>query len=1183
VPIGPVRRTARSEPGTLPGVEAVVSCRRCGAENLAEHKFCSRCGAPLASTCPACGYENPPVHRFCSECGAALEARPSASQRAADAAPQRPERRFVSVLFADLVGFTSLSESRDPEEVRGLLTRYFDRSREVIGRFGGTVEKYIGDAVMAVWGAVEANEDDAERAVRAALELVDAVAELGEEIRVPELALRAGVLSGEASVGPGGNEQGLIVGDLVNTASRLQSMAEPSTVVVGEATQELVREAVRFEPLGSQKVKGKDVPVAAYRALRVMGQRGGRGRSEGIEPPFVGREEELRLLKDQLHGTGRDRRSRLVSVVGEAGIGKSRLAWELLKYVDGIKETVFWHSGRSPSYGEGLTFWALGEMVRFRAGIADTDDPAKSRMKLRTAVADLIPDPEDQRWVEPRLAGLIGIDEMPQGDRSEQFAALRSFFHAIASRGTTVLLFEDLHWADDGLLDFIVELVERSPRHPILVITLARPDLLERRAAWGSGHRSFLSLHLAPLPDASMTALVSGMVPGMSGHAVKTIVERAAGIPLYAVEFVRMLLASGDVRRAGDEFVLVGDPEDLRIPNSLHAVIGARLDRLGGAERSLVEDAAVLGQAFTLRGLQALRPEPAAELEARLRGLLHKELLELEDDPRSPERGQYRFVQSLIREVAYSRVGRAERRERHLRVAEYFRRLDLDELAAATASHYLAAFEMSAPGEEAGLIEKASAALLRAARRAAGLHANRQALALFDRAIEISRSAAEVASLQMLAAQSANHASDVDRAVDYARQALSFARSTGDPDTIVQSATLLASIYNDNFRSDEGIALLEPVYEEHEDIGGELGVGLAAELARSYMIDVRGEAAARVAERAIVEGERLGMIRAVIDAIITRGSAVGWEGRIREATALLRGAVALADDHDLPDKAIRALNNLGVALQWDNQIAVHDVADELLARVRRFGDSAWLFRAVGDRADGMIGYGKLDESERLLDEFDPDELPPFWQNAFELSRIKLGLLRGTSDDFDRAYLLQSKVAEWIGGANRAWIEVALADIDLLRGDHQAAFERVIRLPAQEDVWVVMIGARSAAWARRPDWIEAVAQRLVGVPPLGRMVTGLRHLVGGISAALHDRAEEAAEEFRAGLDIWERVASGLALAGARASFAHLLGSEYPDAVDAGARARAFVTECGASRLLDVWSSGLPASGETRRAG
>ena len=488
-----------------------MRCPSCSNENPDSNKFCSECGAELVVVCPSCSTANPPTSKFCGECGAGL--RP-ATPAAAETAPGRAERRFVSVLFADLVGFTPFSESRDPEEVRGLLTTYFDRSREIVERFAGSVDKFIGDAVMAVWGAAEAREDDAERSVRAALELVSMVAGLGAEIGVPDLALRAGVMSGETSVGPGGNEKGLIVGDLVNTASRLQSIAAPGTVLVGEPTRALTSASIAFEELGEQSVKGKETPVPAFRALRVISERGGARRAEGIEPPFTGRDVELRMLKDQFHATGRDRSARLVSVVGQAGIGKTRLSWELEKYMDGLAEDVYWHRGRSPSYGEGLTMWALVEMVRSRAGISDTDDPDKSRMKLRTAVAEYVTSQDDRRWLEPRLAALLGLESAPTGDREELFAAFRTFFHHISALGTTVLVFEDMHWADAGLLDFVTELVERSPRHPIFVVTLARPELLEARQGFGSGRNS-ISLHLAPLTDESMAELITGMVPGI--------------------------------------------------------------------------------------------------------------------------------------------------------------------------------------------------------------------------------------------------------------------------------------------------------------------------------------------------------------------------------------------------------------------------------------------------------------------------------------------------------------------------------------------------------------------------------------------------------------------------------------------------------------------------------------------
>ena len=276
-------------------------------------------------------------------------------------------------------------------------------SREIIDRYGGTVEKFIGDAVMAVWGAPVAHEDDAERAVRAALELVEAVRGLG-----PGIQARSGVLTGEAAVTLGATDQGMVAGDLVNTASRLQTAAAPGTVLVGDATQRAASGAIAFEPVGDQALKGKELPVAAWLALRVVSKRKGLGRSDRLEAPFVGRDEELRLLKDLFHATAREQRARLVSITGQAGIGKSRLAWEFLKYVDGVVEGVWWHDGRSPAYGEGVTFWALGEMVRSRAGLLETDDTATTRAKVAEMLATHVPDEGERRWIEPSLLALLG-------------------------------------------------------------------------------------------------------------------------------------------------------------------------------------------------------------------------------------------------------------------------------------------------------------------------------------------------------------------------------------------------------------------------------------------------------------------------------------------------------------------------------------------------------------------------------------------------------------------------------------------------------------------------------------------------------------------------------------------------------------------------------------------------------
>ena len=436
------------------------------------------------------------------------------------------------------MGFTALAEGRDSEETRELLTRYFDLSRDVIERYGGTVEKFIGDAVMAVWGAPVAREDDAERSVRAALDLVDAVRSMGAGI-----AARAGVLTGEAAVTIGATNQGMVAGDLVNTASRLQSAAASGTVLVGEATQRAASAAIAFEPAGEHSLKGKAIPIPAWIAVRVVAERGGKGRSDTLEAPFVGREDELRLLKDLFHATSREKRARLVSIIGPAGIGKSRLAWEYTKYLDGLVEKVWWHDGRSPAYGEGISFWALGEMVRGRCGLRETDDPTTTRSKVAATVAEHIPDEAERRWIEPALLALLGIGT---GLGSEQlFGAWRTFFERLAATAPVVMVFEDHHNADTGLLDFVDQLLEWSRNAAIYVVTLSRPELLERRPDWGAGKRNFNSLYLEPLSEPAMRQLLAGLVPGLPESSMRAIVGRADGVPLYAVETVRMLVAQG--------------------------------------------------------------------------------------------------------------------------------------------------------------------------------------------------------------------------------------------------------------------------------------------------------------------------------------------------------------------------------------------------------------------------------------------------------------------------------------------------------------------------------------------------------------------------------------------------------------------------------------------------------------
>ena len=724
------------------------------------------------------------------------------------------ERRLVSVLFADLVGFTTLSEAHDAEETRTLLSRYFDDAREIIGRYGGTVEKFIGDAVMAVWGVPAAHENDAERAVRAALDLVAAVPELAVGLEA-----RAAVLTGEAAVTLGAEGQGMVAGDLVNTASRLQSVAPAGTVLVDDATQRTTNASIEFETVGPQQLKGKSAPVAAHRAVRVIAERGGRGRADRLEAPLVARDEEFRLIKELFHSTARERRPRLVSITGQAGVGKSRLVNELSRYIDGIVDTVYWHAGRSPAYGEGIAFWALGEMVRSRAGLAESDDEHTTRDKVREMVVQWVPEESERSWIEDALLVLLGVDNSLTRTREELFTAWRTFFERIAQVGPVVLLYEDLELADDGLLDFIDHMLDWSRGVPLMIITLSRPELLDRRPAWGAGRRSFVSLGLEPLPEPAMRELLGELVPGLPERAAHAIVARADGIPLYAMETVRMLVADGKLVHAGGAYQPIEDLSAIAVPESLHALIAARMDALDPVERSLIQDAAVLGQSFTVDALTAVSAGDRVEVEEHLRALVRRELLTHQADARSPERGQYSFVQALIREVAYGTLAKPERRSRHLAAARHFESLGDEELAGALAAHYLAAYRASAKGPEAqALGTQARIALRAAAERARALGSHQQAADYFMEAVDVSDDPAERADLLERTGIAASAAGRLDISEERLREAIDIRRALGDR----EGTAHILGVYGQQMaarRPAQVIEVLGPAAAEFADLG----------------------------------------------------------------------------------------------------------------------------------------------------------------------------------------------------------------------------------------------------------------------------------------------------------------------------------------------------------------------------
>jgi class 3 adenylate cyclase/tetratricopeptide (TPR) repeat protein len=948
-------------------------CGSCGAENAAGRKFCTDCGASLAAACPSCGVPLDGTERFCGECGSPLGAE-TAVPVEARAAPAS-ERRLVSVLFADLVGFTSASEARDAEDTRELLSQYFETAQRLVSLYGGTVEKFIGDAVMAVWGAPVANEDDAERAVRAALDLVAAVPELDAS-----LAARAGVLTGEAAVALGAVGQGMVAGDLVNTASRIQSAAEPGTVLVGEATKRATEAAIAYEPAGEHELKGKTEPVPLFHALRVTAGRGGAQRSAGLEPPFVGRDRELRLVKELFHASADEGRAQLVSVSGIGGIGKSRLAWEFEKYVDGLATVdAWWHRGRCLSYGEGVAYWALAEMVRMRCGIVEDDEPSAALAKLRATAEQYIPDPEERQSVEPRLAHLLGLAEGPPGDQENLFSAWRVLFERLAEQDTVVLVFEDMQWADAGLLAFVEYLLDWSRSHPIFVLVLARPELAEKHPTWGAGKRAVTSLYLEPLSAQAMEELLSGLVPGLPEDLRAQILARAQGVPLYAVETVRMLLDRGLLVREGNVFRPTGTVETLEVPETLQALVAARLDGLTPEERRLVQDAAVLGKTFTKLGVAALTGLGEDELEPPLASLVRKEVLSIQADPRSPERGQYSFLQDIVKHVAYETLSKHERKDKHLAAARYLTTVwgaEEDEIVEVVAAHYLDAYHAEPDAPDAAEIrDTAREMLIRAAERASSLGATAEAQRAYERAIALTEDSIVQAELHERAGIEATSGARAEEAVGHYEGAIERFEAAAAVHPAARVSARLAEIMWERGRLEEGIESLERSFavlsQEEPD---EALATLAAQLGRFMFFAGAVEVAGERIETALDLAEALLLPEVLSQALNTKAVMLQSRGRRNEAIVLVRHALELALEHDKPSTALRAYNNVSDMLaQGDRYEEAEQVLQEGLVFARRVGNRQWE-RTLVSQSYPAFALGKWDQAVEHVPEFLAEDL-----------------------------------------------------------------------------------------------------------------------------------------------------------------------------------------------------------------
>jgi class 3 adenylate cyclase/tetratricopeptide (TPR) repeat protein len=1014
----------------------VTICPGCGADNPVGKKFCTECGTPLALVCPACGAEVDGTEKFCGECGTALATGVAPAAATAQVEAPVAERRLVSVLFADLVGFTTLSESRDPEEVRELLSRYFDICRRLIELYGGVVEKFIGDAVMAVWGAPVAQEDDAERAVRSALDLVAAVGALGDEVGAPELRARAGVLTGEAAVTLAAVGEGMVAGDLVNTAARIQAAADPGTVLVGEATRRASERAIAYEHAGEHALKGKAEPVALHRAVRVTAAVGGALRSEGLEAPFVGRDPELRLVKELFHASAEQSRAQLVQVSGIAGIGKSRLTWEFFKYVDGLAAPIWWHRGRCLAYGEGVAYWALAEMVRMRAQILEGEDQRAAREKLAESVAEHVPDAEERSWIEPRLANLLGIEERSDTDRQDLFAAWRLFFERLAESSPVVLVFEDLQWADQALLAFVEYLLEWSESKRLYVLALSRPELAERQPDFGRGVRNAATLALKPLADREMGELLDGYAPGLPETLKTQVLERAQGVPLYAVETVRMLLDRGLLVQDGPVYRPTGEIASLEVPETLHALAAARLDGLPADERALVQEACVLGKTFTRRALAALGGRPEVELEPLLAGLVRKEVLSFQADPRWPERGQYGFLQELLRGVAYETLSRRDRKARHLAAVaaleQTFEGAD-DEVPEVLAAHLLAAVEAAPDDPDAQATRlRARVALEQAAERAAALAAPEEAQRHLDHAAMLAADDPLLqAELLQRAGVLAHRAGSRAEARQRLEQAIALHEQAGDPPGVARAGVALADVDADDGRHEEAGRRLEAALATLEQAGP--SAELAATLAQlGRMQSLRGELepAAATLERALQLAETLALEETLVRALTSKGPLLARQGRRVEAQSLLETAVARADAAELHGVWQRAVNNLGWLVEQSDQYAASlALTDEQEARARRRGDREDLASARLGVIVTLVELGRWQEALARVAEADEHQASHIARSELVLHAL-VGCERGDLDAAEAVLRAQ----EWQRDADHVEMAIlyAAAEARLLR-------------------------------------------------------------------------------------------------------------------------------------------------------
>jgi class 3 adenylate cyclase/tetratricopeptide (TPR) repeat protein len=768
--------------------------------------------------CPGCGSENRDGARFCDFCAAPLTS----------GAPAREARKTVTIVFCDMVGSTALGERSDPELLRRVMRRFFNGMRAVLERHGGSVEKFIGDAVLAVFGVPKTHEDDPLRAVRAAAEMRSALAELNEGL-MRELGVtveaRIGVNTGETAVGDPTTGENLVTGDAVNLAARLEQAAEPGEILIGASTYRMVRDAVRVEPVKPFSVKGKAEPVTAYRLIEVEPE-GAVARRSDIT--LVGRRREMRLISDSYEQAVSDRTCHLVTILGVAGVGKSRLVAEALTSLSPQPLVL---SGRCLPYGDGITFWPVAEMVKQAAGVSEADTAEAARSKVGAIAPEGL--------VGERVCELMGLSP-PGASLEEGFWGIRKLLEATAGRSPLVVTFDDLQWAEPMLLDLIEHVADWSRDAPIVILCMARPEFLELRPGWGGGKMNAVSLLLEPLSADESAELMGDLLSGaqVPPSARAKVLETAGGNPLFVEEVLASLIEEGHLRREGETWQSVGDLSAVKVPPTIQALLSARLDRLGREELAVIEGAAVVGQVFYRGAVSELSPEALRpDVGTYLLSLVRKDLVRPDASTFAGEEA-FRFRHLLIRDAAHRAMPKQTRAELHERFAGWLGRTAgdrLPEYEEIVGYHMEQAFRYR---EELGPLDDAARALAAEAGHVlgrAGVRASKRAdfsasRSLLGRALTLLPDGADAVDWLMRSGRAQHILGNIDEATHAHEQAVARAEASADPTSKWRARLAYAKFLvfiDPHWSFEDARAMADAALPELEALGDDYGLALA--------------------------------------------------------------------------------------------------------------------------------------------------------------------------------------------------------------------------------------------------------------------------------------------------------------------------------------------------------------------